>query len=399
MIKNQALIDRFLRYVALDTQSSEVTGTSPSTQKQHELAKLLAKELEEMGAEDVIYDKEHCYVYALVPGTVSGAEAIGFISHMDTVDECSGADIKPRFLMNYDGKDAMLDPEEFPELARHIGKDLIATDGTTLLGADDKAGVAGIMRMAEYLLAHPEIPHRPVAVAFTPDEEIGEGTKFFDLASFKTKEAYTVDGDDFGAIEYENFNAAMANVVIRGRSVHPGTAKGLMKNASIIAMEFNEALPKMERPEHTEGREGFFMLMEMEGSVEEAKLKYIIRDHDLTRFTARKALMEETAAALNAQYGEGTVELKLRDQYYNMLEPLKEHMHLVRNAEKAIRELGGTPVSNPVRGGTDGAQLTFRGLPCPNLGMGGGNFHSRFEYAVIQDMEKTCELLIRLALC
>ena len=396
MIKNQALIDRFLRYTSIDTTSSEASDTSPSTMRQHDLAKLLARELEEMGAENVIYDREHCYVYGMVPGTIEGAAPIGFISHIDTVDACSGANIRQRFIMNYDGNDELLGTDDFPELAMYIGKDLIATDGTTLLGADDKAGVAEIMQMAEYLLAHPEIPHRPAAVAFTSDEEICRGTLYFDLEAFGAKEAYTVDGEEFGEIQYENFNAASADIVVRGRSVHPGAAKDLMKNASIIAAEFNALLPPLERPEHTSGREGYYMLSSIQGTVEEARMRYIIRDHDMGIFSARKAKMEEIANVLNEKYGAGTVELTVNDQYYNMIGPMASHMNLVHNAEEAIRSVGGEPVSKPVRGGTDGAQLTFRGLPCPNLGMGGGNYHGRFEYAVVQDMEKTTETLIRL---
>ena len=401
MIKNQPLIDRFLRYVKIDTQSDERTGTVPSTMKQHDLASLLAKELTEMGVPHVEYVKETCVVYAFLPGTgaLSDAAPIGFIAHMDTSDAVSGANVAPRFLFSYDGTDALLSPAEFPELSAHIGADLIATDGTTLLGADDKAGVAEIMNMAEYFLAHPELAHRPVAIAFTPDEEIGQGVAHFEPEKFGAKQAYTVDGGAFGSVEYETFNAAHARVDFVGRSVHPGSAKGLMKNAALIAMEFNALLPASDRPEHTKGREGFFMLMEMNGECESASLGYIIRDHDAASFAGRKALMQRAAALLNEKYGDGTVTLTLRDQYSNMSPYLAKRPDLLRTAEEVIRSLGGTPVSEPVRGGTDGAVLTTdRGIPCPNLGTGGYNYHSRFEYADIREMELCAETLIGIAM-
>ena len=415
MVKNEALIKRFLRYVSIDTQSSEETGTVPSTMKQHDLAKMLYEELTALGASDVVYDKEHCIVYAKIPavgeaaGTDAAADAeaagaggagtIGFMSHMDTSNACSGRDVKPRFLYDYDGTDplGLLAPDEFPELKKHLGEDLIATDGTTLLGADDKAGVAEIMNMAEYFLTHPEVPHRAIAIAFTPDEEIGCGVDHFDVRQFGADAAYTVDGSEFGAVEYETFNAAAAVVTVHGRSVHPGSAKGLMKNASIIAMEYNALLPENERPEHTEGREGFFMLMEMHSDCEEAVLKYIIRDHDRAVFEERKKKAVAAAETLNQKYGSGTVDIAVTDQYYNMAEILKDHMELVREAEKAVSSLGGKPFSEPVRGGTDGSRLTFMGVPCPNLGTGGYNYHSRFEYASVQEMELCAETLIRIA--
>ncbi len=408
MIKNKALIDRFLRYAAIDTQSSEGTGTVPSTMKQHDLAKVLYEELLEMGASEVVYDRENCVVYAKIPEVPSlensgedpyAARGIGFVSHMDTSMACSGADVKPRFLYDYDGTDplGMLSPEEFPELKRHIGEDLIATDGNTLLGADDKAGVAEIMTMAEYFLTHPEVPHRPVCIAFTSDEEIGCGVDHFDVKQFGAHEAYTVDGSAFGAVEYETFNAAAARITVTGRSIHPGSAKGLMKNASIIAMEYNGLLPEKERPEHTEGREGFYMLMDMHSNCEKAFMKYIIRDHDDRIFEERKKKAAEAAETLNRKYGEGTVKAEITDTYYNMARVLKDHMEPVRTAEKAIRSLGRTPVSEPVRGGTDGSRLTFMGVLCPNLGTGGYNYHSRFEYASVQEMELCAETLIRIA--
>ena len=410
MIKNKALIERFLRYAAIDTQSSEETDTVPSTMKQHDLAKLLYEELTELGASEVVYDRENCVIYAKIPevkadGEVSAekdqyaARGIGFISHMDTSNACSGANVKPRFLYDYDGTDALglLSPEEFPELKNHIGEDLIATDGTTLLGADDKAGVAEIMNMAEYFLTHPEVPHCPICIAFTPDEEIGCGVDHFNVEQFGAKRAFTVDGSEFGAVEFETFNAAAAKITVTGRSVHPGSAKGLMKNASIIAMEYNALLPADERPECTEGREGFYMLMEVHSDCEKAVMKYIIRDHDKEIFEQRKKTAAEAAETLNRKYGEGTVEAEITDSYYNMAEILKDHMELVHEAEEAIRSLGGKPFSEPVRGGTDGSRLTFMGVLCPNLGTGGYNYHSRFEYASVQEMELCAETLIRIA--
>ena len=397
MIRNEALINRFLKYVSIDTQSSEETKTIPSTMKQHDLAAVLYEELKQLGAPDVVYDREHCVVYAKIPG--SEGRPVGFVSHMDTSNACSGANVKPRFLNGYNGTDPlnMLVPSEFPELARHIGEDLIATDGTTLLGADDKAGVAEIMNMAEYFLTHPEIPHRPIAIAFTPDEEIGCGVDHFDTEQFGVHAAYTVDGSAFGEIEYETFNAAAAYVTVNGRSVHPGSAKDLMKNAGIIAMEFNAMLPETERPEHTEGREGFYMLMSVNANCEKAKLKYIIRDHDRAIFEKRKETVKAIAETLNERYGAGTVVCEVTDQYYNMAEILKDHMELIYDAARAIRECGGTPYSEPVRGGTDGSRLSFMGVPCPNLGTGGYNYHSRFEFASVQEMEQCADTLIRIA--
>ena len=405
MIQNKALIDRFLRYVRIDTQSSEKSDSVPTTEKQHDLAKLLYGELKEMGIEDVLYDKKNCLIYASLPASglspsgrsMSEWPAVGFIAHMDTSDAVSGSGVAPRFIMNYDGNDPLLPETAFDSLKDHLGCDLIATDGTTLLGADDKAGVAEIMAMAGYFTSHPDVPHRAIAIAFTPDEETGHGVDHFDPALFKAEAAYTADGDRFGCVEYETFNAAAAAVTVRGASVHPGSAKGIMKNASLIAMEFNAALPENERPERTEGREGFYMLMEMTGEVEKAVLRYIIRDHDRGLFEKRKQALRDIAASLNGNYGEGTVEVTVNDQYYNMAEILKDRMDLIRDAEDVIRSLGREPVSKPVRGGTDGSRLTFMGIPCPNLGTGGYNFHSRFEYACIQEMELAAEALIRLA--
>lgn len=401
------VIDRLLEYVKIDTQSEESSETTPSSQKQHQLAKLLTKELEEMGAQEITYDKEHCYVYATVPAS-EGCEktpVLGFISHMDTASPVSGANVKPRVVENYDGGDILLNKEkdiwmkaeEFPNLAKHKGKDLIVTDGTTLLGADDKAGVAEIMSMAEYLLTHPECRHGKIRVGFTPDEEIGRGPDHFDVALFGADIAYTVDGGPLGELEYENFNAASAELKVYGRSVHPGSAKNVMKNAILIAMEFQNMLPEFQNPMYTEGYEGFFYLDSITGDVEETTSEYIIRDHDRMLFEQKKQLFEKTAEYLNFKYGAGTVETKVVDSYYNMKEVIEPHMYLIDNAKKCMEELGITPVVSPIRGGTDGARLSFMGLPCPNLCTGGENFHGRYEFACVQSIEKIVELLVRIA--
>ncbi|MBR1891949.1 MAG: peptidase T [Lachnospiraceae bacterium] len=394
MIKNKALIDRFISYVKIDTQSDEESGLSPSTAKQHDLAKVLVSELEAMGASEIHYDTEHCYVYACVPGE---QPAIGFIAHMDTSPAVSGANVKPRIIENYQGEDELLKTEDYPELLNHFGEDLIATDGTTLLGADDKAGVAEIMDMAEYFLTHPDVKHREIRIAFTPDEEIGAGTDYFDIEQFGAKEAYTVDGGKLGIIEYENFNAAAAKIKVHGKSVHPGSAKGIMLNALTLAMEFNSLLPAAEKPEFTEGYEGFYFLESMKGDVEETELSYIIRDHNFEKFESRKALMQSTVEFLNKKYPAGTFEIEMKDQYYNMLSHMKDHMSLIENAKKAFEKLGVNAKSEPIRGGTDGAMLTYKGVPCPNLCTGGYNYHGRFEYASIQEMEKSAELLKEIA--
>lgn len=401
------VIDRLLEYVKIDTQSDGASKTTPSSQKQHHLAKLLTKELEEMGAQEITYDEEHCYVYATVPAS-EGCEntpVLGFISHMDTASPVSGANVKPRVVENYDGGDILLNKEkniwmkaeEFPNLAKHKGKDLIVTDGTTLLGADDKAGVAEIMSMAEYFLSHPECKHGKIRVGFTPDEEIGRGPDHFDVALFGADIAYTVDGGPIGELEYENFNAASAELKVYGRSVHPGSAKNAMKNAILIAMEFQNMIPEFQNPMYTEGYEGFFYLDSITGDVEETTSEYIIRDHDRTLFEQKKQLFEKTAEYLNFKYGAGTVETKVEDSYYNMKEVIEPHMYLIDNAKKCMEELGITPVVSPIRGGTDGARLSFMGLPCPNLCTGGENFHGRYEFACVQSIEKIVELLVRIA--
>lgn len=400
-------IENFLQYVKIDTESCEGTGTTPSTDKQHDLAKLLTSELTEMGAAEITYDREHCYVYATIPATPGreGGPVLGFIAHMDTAPAVTGANVNPRIVEHYDGGDILLNEAEhivlsvadFPELSGYQGKDLIVTDGKTLLGADDKAGVAEIMAMAEHLLTHPEIPHGKIRLGFTPDEEIGEGADHFDVALFGADFAYTVDGGELGELEDETFNAAGAKLTVCGRNVHPGTAKGKMKNAILIAQEFQSLLPTFENPMYTEGREGFFHLDAISGNVEKTTADYIIRDHDKNLFEQKKNVFLRCADFLNGKYGDGTVTVELVDSYYNMREILKDHPHLIDNACEALREMGIEPKITPVRGGTDGSRLSFMGLPCPNLCTGGANYHSRFEYACVQSMEKVTELLIKLA--
>lgn len=400
-------IEKFLKYVKVDTRSDETSGTSPSTEKQHDLAALLARELETMGASEITYDREHCYVYASVPASPGCEEAavLGYIAHMDTSPAVSGKDVKPRIVEHYDGGDIMLNEaenivlrtEDFPEVRKLAGKDLIVTDGTTLLGADDKAGVAEIMAAAEYLLTHPEVRHGKIRIGFTPDEEIGEGTDHFDVELFGADFAYTVDGGAFGELEEETFNAASGKLTVHGRSTHPGSAKGRMVNSILIAQEFQGLLPVFQNPMYTEGYEGFFHLDGISGNVEETVADYIIRDHDRGLFERKKEIFVQCADFLNKKYGEGTVTAEVKDSYYNMKEVLKPYGHLMENAKSALRELGAEPRVSPVRGGTDGARLSYMGLPCPNLCTGGGNYHSRFEYACVQEMEKVTELLVKLA--
>ena len=396
--------ERFLRYVSVDTQSMDDQEAYPSTKKQWELARLLKDELLRIGAAEVELDA-YAYVTATIPATTDQeVSVLGFIAHMDTSPACSGTDVKPQIHKAYDGGDIVLNENsglvmkvsEFPELKRETGNDLITTDGTTLLGADDKAGVAEIMTMAEYLLSHPEIPHGKIRIAFTPDEEVGRGTDFFDVESFGADVAYTVDGGELGELEYENFNAASAKVRIHGISIHTGTAKGKMVNALHVGMEFHGMLPVFENPSFTEGYEGFFHLDSMNGGVELADMKYLIRDHDMAKFEQKKETMEGIAAYLNRKYGDGTVELDIRDSYYNMREKIEPHRYLIDIATGAMRDIGVEPVVRPIRGGTDGARLSYKGLPCPNLFTGGHNFHGRFEYISVQSMEKAVELLLRI---
>ena len=405
------VIENFLEYVKIDTESAEGSETTPSTLKQHDLARLLARQLQEMGAQEITYDKERCYVYASVPASkgCENAPVLGFIAHMDTSPAVSGAGVKPRLIEDYDGGDIVLNEgsvdtaqvilkvADFPELAGYKGRRLIVTDGTTLLGADDKAGVAEIMTMAEYLLKHPEVSHGKIRVGFTPDEEVGAGADYFDVKLFGADYAYTVDGGKLGELEYENFNAAGAKVRIRGRSVHPGEAKDKMRNALLLAQEFQAMLPAAENPMYTCGYEGFYHLDALNGTVEEALADYIIRDHDKEKFEKKKVLFLQTGEFLNQKYGEGTFEITMKDSYYNMKEVIEKHMHLIDNAKEAMQELGIEPVVAPIRGGTDGARLSFMGLPCPNLCTGGQNFHGKYEYACADDMEKIAGLLVRIA--
>ena len=400
-------IDNFLRYVKVDTCSDEESPSMPSTMKQHNLAVMLVEELTAMGAGEITYDKEHCYVYASIPASegCEKAPVLGFIAHMDTSPAVSGTDVKPRLVEQYDGGDIVLNEkenivlkvEDFPEIGKYVGQDLIVTDGTTLLGADDKGGIAEIMAMAEYFLTHPEEKHGKIRIGFTPDEEVGRGADYFDVKLFGADFAYTVDGGALGELEYENFNAAGAKLHVYGRNVHPGSAKGKMKNAILIAQEFQSLLPIFQNPMYTEKYEGFFHLDSISGTVEEVRADYIIRDHDKQLFEQKKEMFLNVAAFLNQKYGEGTVVVDMKDSYYNMKEVIAPHMHLIDNAAEAMKELEIQPKVTPIRGGTDGARLSFMGLPCPNLCAGGENFHGKYEYACVQSMEKITELLIKIA--
>ena len=397
------LITRFINYTKFDTQSAEDSSTVPSTlEKQLTFAAYLKSELEHEGLEDVEMD-EKGYIYATLPSNLkTDAPVIGFIAHYDTSPDCSGAGVKPRIVEKYDGGDITLSegivssPEKFPELLAHVGEDLIVTDGHTLLGADDKAGIAEIVQAMVWLKQHPEVKHGKVRIAFNPDEEIGMGAHHFDVEKFACQWAYTIDGGDLGELEYENFNAAVAKVSLKGVSVHPGYAKGKMINACVVAMDFASMLPADERPETTEGYQGFFHLVGMEGGVEQARLTYIIRDHDRSCFENRKRAMERIATELNVRYGEGTVTLNISDQYYNMKEKIDPQMHVIDIVLKAMQELGVPPRVEPIRGGTDGAQLSFKGLPCPNIFAGGVNFHGPYEFVSCQVMEKAMQTIIKI---
>jgi tripeptide aminopeptidase len=392
------VVKRFLKYVSVDTRSRDDADAIPSTQKQFDLARLIEAEMKELGLENVKLD-EHCYVYGYVPATDPSLPTLGFIAHMDTVEWKGEQCVLPRIVENYPGGDIYLNPsvaieeDKFPYLNGLIGQDIIVTDGTTVLGADDKAGVAEIMTLAEMLINDKSIRHGRIAIGFTPDEEVGNGATMFDVKGFGADFAYTVDGGPIGEIEYENFNAATARVTVRGRNIHPGAAKDKMVNSAHVFKEFDALLPALERPEHTEGYEGFFHLELMQGNVEETKAIYIIRDHDMARFTERKELMQRAAGFINNRYGEGTLLLKLKDSYYNMKEKILPHMHLIDTARTAMQALGITPEIVPIRGGTDGARLSYMGLPCPNLCTGGYNCHGPREFIPVQSLEKMCELL------
>ncbi len=393
------LIERFLSYVSIDTSSDETSDTCPSTAHQLDLANKLVRELADMGAANPRVDA-HGYVYAEIPANTEGQPVIGLIAHMDTVNCVKSDSIHPRRFV-YEGGDIVLNAEkniimrerEFEALRRLRGHELIVTDGTTLLGADDKAGVAEIMQLAEYLLQHPEFPHGTVKIGFTPDEEIGRGANLFDVQGFGADFAYTMDGDAAGCIEYENFNAASATITVHGRNIHPGSAKDKMLNACKVAMEFHGMLPPRQAPENTEGYEGFFHLRGMNGNEEQATLQYIIRDHDRAKFAEKKERMLKIAAYLNEKYGDGVIRVDLRDQYQDMKEIIDQNPDIIARAEAAVRSAGLTPYSKPVRGGTDGARLCYMGLPCPNLGTGGGNFHGTFEYASATEMRQSVEIL------
>ena len=395
------VVERFLKYVSFDTQSDPDSESTPSTPKQKLLGQELVNEMHSMGIENARMD-EHGYVYAHIDANTEGIPSLGFIAHMDTSSDASGADIKARIEKNYNGGDirlnehTVLSPADFPKLLNSIGQDIIVTDGTTLLGADDKAGIAEILTMAEELINNPEIKHGKICIGFTPDEEVGRGADLFDVEGFSAEYAYTVDGGEIGEIEYENFNAASAKVSISGRGIHPGSAKDRMINSIHVAQEFDSMLPQAQRPEYTEGYEGFIHLMHIEGDIENTQLVYIIRDHDMAKFEKKKSLMVKAAELVNLKYGEGTLKLTLNDSYYNMREKIQPHIWLVSNVQEIMRDLGVEPITTPVRGGTDGARLSFMGLPCPNICTGGLNFHGRFEYIPVQSMEKVCSILLEI---
>ena len=399
------LVERFLKYVSFDTQSNEETRLTPSTPGQMVFAKYLKSELESLGLEEITLD-EYGYLFATLPAnTEKEVPTIGFIAHMDTSPDMSGKDVTPRIVENYNGSDIVLNaedrvilsPAQFPELLAHKGEDLIVTNGKTLLGADDKAGIAEIISAVVYLKEHPEIKHGKIRIGFNPDEEIGEGAHKFDVEKFGCEWAYTMDGGEVGELEYENFNAAAAKIVFKGRNVHPGYAKHKMINSIRIANQFISMLPRHETPEHTEGYEGFYHLVGIQGDVEQTTLSYIIRDHDRSRFESRKREMAHLVRKINAEFGEDTAVLELRDQYYNMREKIEPVMHIIDTAFAAMEAVGVKPNVKPIRGGTDGAQLSFKGLPCPNIFAGGLNFHGRFEFVPIQNMEKAMKVIVKIA--
>lgn len=398
------IVERFLKYVSFDTQSAEDAGCTPSTAKQLRLAEYLRDELAALGLTEVEMDGNG-YVYATLPAnSARQLPTVGFIAHIDTSPDCSGAGVRPRIVKNYDGGDIVLDaeagivtsPKKFPELLAHVGEDIIVTDGHTLLGADDKAGIAEIVTAMEYLIAHPEVEHGKVRVGFNPDEEIGLGAHKFDVEKFGCEWAYTMDGGELGELEYENFNAASAKIEVRGVSVHPGYAKGKMVNAALVAAEFAAQMPAAETPQCTEGYEGFYHLLGVEGNVERASLTYIIRDHDRARFEQRKAFVRKAADWLNARYGEGTVSVKVSDQYYNMREMVEPVPHVIDLAVEAMKACGVKPAVRAIRGGTDGAQLSFKGLPCPNVFAGGLNFHGPHEFLPVPSLRKGAEVVAKI---
>ena len=400
----EKIIDRFLRYVAFDTASNPDSQSQPSTNKQFALLEQLRKELQDMGVEQVEVDKNG-YLMATIPSNIDkDIPAIGFISHVDTSPDAPGCGIRPRIVENYDGRTIILNeakgielnPEEFPELKDYIGQTIITTDGTTLLGADDKAGVAEIMSAAEYIMEHPDFRHGEIKIGFTPDEEIGRGVDRFDVARFGAQYAYTMDGGAIGELEYENFNAAGAKVHIQGRNIHPGYAKDKMLNAILIGTEFNDMLPAWQRPEYTEGYEGFIHITKFTGVVEEADIQYIIRDHDFELFERKKMMLRQCADFINAKYGDGVITLEIKDQYYNMKKQVEPHYHIIEKAVKAMEDAGVKPNIRPIRGGTDGARLSFMGLPCPNIFAGGLNFHGKYEYVPVQSMEKATEVILNI---
>lgn len=401
----QHIIDRFVKYISVDTQSDPNNPEFPSTEKQWNLAKILVEELNNIGLEDVTLD-ENCYIMATLPSNVDyEVPTIGFIAHIDTSPDYTGKNVKPQFHYNYNGEDIILNKKEnivlspsyFDDMLLYKGQTLITTDGTTLLGADDKAGVAEIVSAMEYLIKHPEIKHGKIRIGFTPDEEVGKGAHKFDVDKFGADWAYTMDGSQVGELEYENFNAAGAKAIINGKIVHPGYAKGKMINSMTIASEFIQALPVEEVPEKTEGYQGFFHLHSMNGEVEKSTLQYIIRDHDMQLFEDRKKLFQKIADDLNAIHGEGTVEVEIKDQYYNMREKIEPVMHIVEIAEQAMNNLGIEPIIKAIRGGTDGSQLSYKGLPCPNIFAGGHNFHGRYEYIAAESLQKATDVIVEIA--
>ena len=404
-MNKQHIINRFISYVTIDTESDPNSDTTPSSKNQWDLANKLAEELKSIGMHDVSID-DKAYIMATLPSNVDhDVPTIGFISHFDTSPDFTGANVKPQVIENYNGEDIILNeaenivlsPSYFEDLLLYKGQTLITTDGTTLLGADDKAGICEIITAMEYLIQHPEIKHGDIRVGFTPDEEIGRGAHHFDVEKFGADWAYTMDGSQIGELEYENFNAAGAKVKVQGKIVHPGYAKGKMVNSMYYATEFINALPREETPEHTEGYQGFFHLYSIEGKVEETYLQYIIRDHDKDKFEARKALIQKVADAINEKYGKQIIEIDIKDQYFNMKEKVEPVMHIVDIAEEAMKQLGIEPLIKPIRGGTDGSQLSYKGLPCPNIFAGGHNFHGRYEYVPVESMIKATKVICKIA--